>query len=434
MPRIRSATSCRRPASSRRWSCPTGEGIRVDTGVEAGSVVSPYYDPMIAKVIAHGADRGRGARRGSRAALGETVVVGPHANAAFLKALVAHPEFRAGRFDTGFIERNLAELTRVDPAAEAAAIGAAVEALLRAAAGRGRARRAWRDPWAADDGFALGPRAAARSRHHGRRASAQGDGRVARRRRSVTVDGVRGARKACASCRSAAASSRSGSGVQRHVALKSYDSIDVDHLDGDGVVKAPMHGKVLAIFVAPGASVTKGERVAVVEAMKMEHALLAPLDGMVERDRRRGRRAGRRRREDPDDRGAAANDRPRRARNRDAEKKRAQIAENRAGTSTGRAARAKCVAMPLHLLKLCVGCNSVKDLEDWIKQRLKQKKKERREAGAHPHHPDGAEARRRTDRRRLALLGDQRRDPLPRAAARRSGRSPTRTASAAAGS
>ena len=72
-----------------------------------------------------------------------------------------------------------------------------------------------------------------------------------------------------------------GSGVQRTVALKSYDSIDVDHLDGDGVIKAPMHGKVLAIFVAPGASVTKGERVAVVEAMKMEHALLAPHDGVV---------------------------------------------------------------------------------------------------------------------------------------------------------
>ena len=84
-----------------------------------------------------------------------------------------------------------------------------------------------------------------------------------------------------ASCRSTAAWSRSRSGVQRHVALKSYDSIDVDHLDGDGTVKAPMHGKVLAIFVEPGATVTKGERVAMVEAMKMEHALLAPLDGTV---------------------------------------------------------------------------------------------------------------------------------------------------------
>jgi 3-methylcrotonyl-CoA carboxylase alpha subunit len=72
-----------------------------------------------------------------------------------------------------------------------------------------------------------------------------------------------------------------GRGVQRLVALKSYDTVDIDHLDGDGVIKAPMHGKVLAILVEQGASVIKGERVAVVEAMKMEHALLAPSDGTV---------------------------------------------------------------------------------------------------------------------------------------------------------
>src|SRR5262249_6937838 len=70
-------------------------------------------------------------------------------------------------------------------------------------------------------------------------------------------------------------------GVQRHVALKSYDAVDVDHLDGDGVIKAPMHGKVLAILVEQGAPVHKGQRLAVVEAMKMEHALVAPVDGTV---------------------------------------------------------------------------------------------------------------------------------------------------------
>ena len=74
---------------------PEGEGVRIDTGVEAGSVVSPYYDPMIAKVIAHGRDRGQALSR-LAAALGETIVVGPHANAAFLAALASHPEFRAG--------------------------------------------------------------------------------------------------------------------------------------------------------------------------------------------------------------------------------------------------------------------------------------------------------------------------------------------------
>jgi 3-methylcrotonyl-CoA carboxylase alpha subunit len=69
-------------------------------------------------------------------------------------------------------------------------------------------------------------------------------------------------------------------GRQTVVKLKDAE-IDVEHLDGDGVVTAPMHGKVLAILVAPGARVTKGQRVAVIEAMKMEHSLVAPLAGTV---------------------------------------------------------------------------------------------------------------------------------------------------------
>ena len=262
---------------------PGGEGVRIDTGVEAGSVVSPYYDPMIAKVIAHGHDRNEALER-LATALGNTVVVGPHANAAFLKALVSHPEFRAGRFDTGFIDRNLSQLTRVDPAVENAAIAAAVETLLRPAAqeSEGRSdswRDPWRDPWAANDGFALGP---ARQFDlditvdgHPRKATVQwGEGA------RVTMDGVaagNGVRFVPAGAGVVAIAN----GVQRSVALKSYDSIDVDHLDGDGVIKAPMHGKVLAILVEQGASVQKGERVAVVEAMKMEHALMAPIEGTV---------------------------------------------------------------------------------------------------------------------------------------------------------
>ena len=90
--------------------------------------------------------------------------------------------------------------------------------------------------------------------------------------------------------------------------------------------------------------------------------------------------------------------------------------------------------MALHLIKLCVGCDSVQDLEDWIKQQLAKKKKSGEKAEHFHTHPHGAEARRRTDRRRLALLGHPRRDPVPRAHPRDRARSPTRTASAAAAS
>jgi 3-methylcrotonyl-CoA carboxylase alpha subunit len=255
---------------------PKGEGIRVDTGVTEGSVVSPYYDPMIAKIIAHGRDRNEALDRLAKA-LGETVVAGPRSNAAFLKSLVSHADFRAGRFDTGFIDRHLAELTKVDPAEEAGAVARAVQALVDGA--QPTADGAWSDPWSANDGFALG-----------------GDRKLDL---DILVDGAPG--KAAVAwgqggLRVAVSGSEASSarivpveggmialarGVQRHVALKSYDSIDVDHLDGDGTVKAPMHGKVLAIFVEAGATVAKGDRVAIVEAMKMEHALVAPLDGTV---------------------------------------------------------------------------------------------------------------------------------------------------------
>jgi 3-methylcrotonyl-CoA carboxylase alpha subunit len=250
--------------------------------VETGSAVSPWYDPMIAKVIAHGANRDAALDRLANA-LGATVVIGPHANAAFLKALADHPDFRAGRHDTGFIDRHLAQLTAVDPAVDAAAIAAAVEALLAPPAPAPETwhdhwNDPWNDPWAANDGFSLGP---ARQfdldivvdGHPAKATVTWRDGA------HVTVDGI--AANARRLIRAGAGMVAIGHGVQRQVALKGYDTVDVDHLDGDGVVKAPMHGKVLAIFVEAGANVAKGERVAVVEAMKMEHALLAPADGIV---------------------------------------------------------------------------------------------------------------------------------------------------------
>jgi 3-methylcrotonyl-CoA carboxylase alpha subunit len=71
-------------------------------------------------------------------------------------------------------------------------------------------------------------------------------------------------------------------GRQTAVRLKDHEAIDIEHLDGGGAVTAPMHGKVLAVLVDAGAEIRKGDRVAVIEAMKMEHTLLAPIDGRVD--------------------------------------------------------------------------------------------------------------------------------------------------------
>ena len=87
------------------------DGVRVDTGVEQGSAITPYYDPMIAKMIAHAPTR-EAALDKLAAALEHTIAAGPHTNLALLAALCRADEFRAGTFDTGFIERNMADARR----------------------------------------------------------------------------------------------------------------------------------------------------------------------------------------------------------------------------------------------------------------------------------------------------------------------------------
>jgi 3-methylcrotonyl-CoA carboxylase alpha subunit len=262
---------------------PHGEGIRVDAGVAAGLTVPPDYDPMIAKVIAHGATRDEALGR-LAAALDDTVVIGPRVNTPFLRALVTHPRFREAKFDTGFIDAHLAELIAADPAevSQAAADGVLflLEQERRRAVQRGAADApaSWPSPWAADDGFSLG----------------------APRRLSfdVVVDGA--ARQAVATWGPDGAQVSVDGAVARHndriveitdgviVAARRQHAIAFKRADasggapvGEDAVRAPMNGKVIAVLVAPGEAVKLGARVAVMEAMKMEHSLAAPRDGTV---------------------------------------------------------------------------------------------------------------------------------------------------------
>src|SRR5260370_1125931 len=144
---------------------PSGEGIRVDAGVASGDAVPPDYDPMIAKLIVHAPTR-NGALARLAAALHDFVIAGPRVNTPFLKMLAEHPEFRAGRFDTGFIDRHLAELLHTDPRQEAQAIADAVALLIDRerwriaeveSARKSPSLAAWRDPRSADASFSLGP-------------------------------------------------------------------------------------------------------------------------------------------------------------------------------------------------------------------------------------------------------------------------------------
>jgi 3-methylcrotonyl-CoA carboxylase alpha subunit len=263
-----------------RW--PEGEGIRVDSGVQEGQEVTPYYDPMLAKVIAHGPTR-KAALERLAAALRSTAIAGPRTNLAFLRALVASPAMVAGKVDTGLIERDLATLALVRPPDHAAAAKAVEELVKReqTRVARRAARRSdeRRSPWNTADAFGLGS---------GREVqiAVQIDGQPARARLRFGANGPRATveGKEAVDCQlidadgGLAAIGEDGVSLIR---LGDAKVVDLDHLDTDGVVSAPMHGKVLAIEVKVGDRVTKGQRLAVVEAMKMEHALNAFADGTV---------------------------------------------------------------------------------------------------------------------------------------------------------
>lgn len=280
------------PSTGKLWALefPEGDGIRIDTGVEAGAEVTPYYDPMIAKVIAHGATR-EDALSKLAEALGETIVAGPKTNVSFLKKLCEAEEFRAGHFDTGFIDRNI-EMLGVGPQPiDEVAVSFGAAALISQEIDRLRMSEHLRNeepssPWSQPDGFQL-----LGTRSVGTVLRADGERVDAREVFSSEYPGVStvavGASDPWAN-EQVDREIEAPHGVYvfrngRQTLVQLYDPFDVDleHMDEGGSVKAPMHGKLVAVFVQAGDKVEKGQRLAIVEAMKMEHVLLAPSDGEV---------------------------------------------------------------------------------------------------------------------------------------------------------
>jgi 3-methylcrotonyl-CoA carboxylase alpha subunit len=237
---------------------------------------------MIAKLIAHAPTR-EAALEKLATALDRTLVVGPRTNLAFLRALLATPVMRQGAIDTTWIEREGAGLVAATPPDHAAA-AYAVEELLRRDQARiaARARRRSderRSPWDAGDAFGL-----------------RGDRNA---RLSVVVNGEPAIAEVCFDAKGTHATVEGGTAAPSElidtadgliairgngavlVRLADAGAVDLEHLGMDGIVSAPMHGKVLAIEVKQGERVHKGQRLAVIEAMKMEHTLTAHADGVV---------------------------------------------------------------------------------------------------------------------------------------------------------
>ncbi|WP_273521156.1 biotin carboxylase N-terminal domain-containing protein [Rhodosalinus sediminis] len=267
------------PATGRLAHLAFPAAARADTGVRAGDAITPHYDPMIAKLIVHGPTRDVALGK-LRRALDETQVAGTVTNLAFLGALARHAGFAAGDVDTGLIDRDRAALVAApEPAPETVA-----EAAL-AAAGLLEAR-------APETGFTLW--APLRRRV----ALGRGEAEIEVRIRAegpdahvVELDGreVRAARRdgRWRLDGRPAAGAHMGDGVVTVFADHGQSFAIVDPLErgaaahGADVIEAPMPGLLREVLVAPGDRVAEGQRLAVLEAMKMEHALTAWRDGVV---------------------------------------------------------------------------------------------------------------------------------------------------------
>jgi 3-methylcrotonyl-CoA carboxylase alpha subunit len=256
--------------------------LRIDSGFETGGEVSPFYDAMIAKLIAHAPTREAALDR-LAAALDRTVIAGVRSNVTFLAHLCRADAFRQGKVDTGFIDRNLASLGAVPHAIDKAAAALGVARLLGAASEAVPVEDDASDfdsPWAAKDGFQFGGVRSVTVPVVVDDESASATVTYAMDGEHVAVDGVAPANDATVFVAGMEAYVLRH-GRQTRLRIKDVTAATAEGSESDGVIKAPMHGKVLELLADVGDRVASGQRLAVIEAMKMEHTLRAPFAGVV---------------------------------------------------------------------------------------------------------------------------------------------------------
>jgi geranyl-CoA carboxylase alpha subunit len=237
------------------WRPAAGPGVRIDHGMKDGLAISPFYDPMIAKVIASGATREE-ARRRLIKALRDTIVLGPTTNRHFLIRLLEHPEFAAGKATTAFLGKHRFAPPELDDSHWTAA----ASLLWRHAAARYPANlRGWRNSNAEPTPFRLAVGDKERSLHIAD-ASAPSlphviDGN------DIVVD---------------------FDGLTVRFQDRTYQPPASAAAGSDGKLRAPMDGRIVAIKVAAGDKVVRGQTLVVLEAMKIQHQLKAVLDAEIE--------------------------------------------------------------------------------------------------------------------------------------------------------
>ena len=306
------------PATGRiaLWREPSGEAVRVDAGISTSDLVSPYYDPMLAKIAAHGTDRAEALRRLERA-LAHTTLFGVRNNLAFLRRVLLHPEHIAGRLSTAFIERHAEHLFAPETLPLTDLAGIEVAALVAALARQltHSDTRYWRnnfnrpiiERFSADDSgdsplleVRLTPAGAAGSAP----TPCQYHATLVCGERHVPVDVVI-RDQAGKTGQPGQAGIDFAIEINGHLLRAAALATDAGHWEvkvGDdyycftwrsplpepdprtraaGSLAAPMPGQVRAVFVTDGQAVHAGDPLLILEAMKMEHTMRAPSDGTV---------------------------------------------------------------------------------------------------------------------------------------------------------
>ena len=270
------------------WRAPRGEGVRVDHGLRTGLEITPFYDPMLAKIIAHGPTRDVARRRLMRA-LEETALLGVPTNRAFLLACMEDECFRAGEATTAFIPQVFAQgFERAQATTLTLALAATL--LVRARSPRQREGQRWSSTGSAQSLLRLSV------------GSDEVEVRLTLMNSQAYVVEVRGCVHTVRvlSARPGARYRVEVDGVQRTVhALWEDEALFLSEGRSDWVVEdvlrrpvriepgsdgrilAPMTGKMLVVDVSAGERVEAGQRLGVLEAMKMEHNVITPVAGQV---------------------------------------------------------------------------------------------------------------------------------------------------------
>ena len=285
------------------WRAPEGDGVRVDAGVETGDTISPWYDPMVAKISAHGATRDEALRR-LDAALRHTVLFGVRSNLDYVRRVLLHPDHRAGRISTAFLDQHAADLLPADPdtlgdgltPVQLAALAITLQRL-----GETPIPTFWRNnrsrpllevykqaPGNAaspDVGLALTPQRAGWYSVAFGADGAEGQAYSVRVRERQGPDiwleiGGHALRVVALEALPEEWWARVAGETIRLLRQPPLPAPGAARASSDALT-APMPGQVIAVLVAEGQSVAAGAPLMILEAMKMEHTIRAPHDGVV---------------------------------------------------------------------------------------------------------------------------------------------------------